>query len=257
MAVELDDERLAELVRQAHRDTHLAVPLSRITRGRPVPRLRPLSAVLAAAALAVLVLLGTWWLTGDGGQQPQPALPSAAPVPSPAPATGKPPRPSSDAVEPAARCADYAAPDIGPDGVGALPPLRFQLELVSGELSLLLYASDGWGAACWLTPDDGRVDANASTLTTQMNPSYPPGRLSNSSSAHGTNPRAAYTFGRVPPGTTRVEVHFPGGGKVDAQLRDGWYVYAAAGDDSDPIAEITEIVAYTPSGAQTLPIEHG
>ncbi|GHJ48802.1 hypothetical protein Cs7R123_61440 [Catellatospora sp. TT07R-123] len=251
MTLELDDERLADLIRRAHRDTHLAVPLSRITRGRPARR--PLPLVLAAAALVAVVLLSTWWLTGGGGPHAQPALPSAAPTPT----SGKPPRPSSDAVDPLGRCADYAAADLAADGRDALPPLRFQLEVVPGELTLLLYAEDRWGAACWLTPQQGYVDVNGSSLTTEMNPSYPPGRLSNSSAAYATDPRAAYTFGRVPTGTTRVEVHFPGGPKVVAQLRDGWYVYAATGADADRIAEITKIVVSTADGQQTLPIEHG
>ncbi|MEV4410845.1 hypothetical protein [Catellatospora sp. NPDC049609] len=252
---EYDDARLAELVRRAHRDTHLAVPLSRITAARPRPRVGlSLAVVAVTAALVCFALLGTAWLLLGGrplGLDPEPAVPSASAPP------GKPPRPSSSATTTQGRCADLARPELVAAGMAGLPPLRFERGLVPGRLRLLVYADDDRNVACWLGDEQHAVDVDQSNLTTDMDPAHPPGRLSNVSAAWGQDPPAAYAFGRVPDGTTRVEVHFPGGVVREAELGDGWYLLADTGEASHAYSEITKIVAVTPAGRQELPVRHG
>lgn len=249
---EYDDGRLADLIREAHRDTHLAVPLSRITAPRPHRPLR-LVVVAAAAVLVCVVLLGTAWLLLGGqpiGLQPALPAPSAAP-------TGKPPRPSSSAATALGRCADLAVPELAAAGMTELPALRFEREVVPGGLRLLVFADEERNVACWLAAEQHSVDVDQSNLTTDMDPAHPPGRLSNVSASWGSDPAAAYTFGRVPDGTARVEVHFPGGVVREADLARGWYLLTGAGEDSDAFSEITKIVAITSDGRQELPVRHG
>ncbi|GAA2385881.1 hypothetical protein Cme02nite_72960 [Catellatospora methionotrophica] len=249
---ELDDERLAELVRGAHRDTHLAVPLARIIGARPRPR--PLTVLaLAAGVLVGVVLLGLGFLlvaAPPSYDEPAVPLPSASPP-------GKPPRPSSSATTAPGRCADYAAGELATAGLTALPPLRFEVEPLPGRLRLLIYADDRGSAACWLGGEQHVVEVGGSNLTTAMRPAYPPGRLSNASSAWGLDPPAAFTFGRVPAGVTRVEVHFPGGVTREAQVDGEWYLLAATGRQAHEFSEITKIVAIGPGGRAELPVEHG
>lgn len=254
---ELDDDRLSALIREAHQDTHLAVPLARITAGRA--RRRPAVAVLAAvAALVCVVAIGTAWLLLGGGDPHglEPGRPSQ-PAPQGPDALGKPPRPTTAATTPQGKCADYAAPELAAAQLSVLPPLRFEVELIPGELRLLVYADAAGSTACWLGREQQSVEVNLSMLTTVMNPTHPPGRLTNVSSAWGRQPPAAYTFGRVPAGTTSVQVHFPGGVTRDARVVGEWYLFAAAGDASGPFSEITEITAVTPAGPRSLPVEHG
>jgi hypothetical protein len=170
---------------------------------------------------------------------------------------GKPPRPSSSATTPRGRCADFAAPELAQEGLTELPPLRFEVEPVPGRLRLLVYADDSGSTACRLGEEQHSVQVGASDLTTAMRPSFPPGGLSNASSAFGSDPAAAYTLGRAPVGVTRVEVHFPGGVVRDAQVDGEWYLLTGAGQESYDFAEITKIVAVTPDGRKELPVEHG
>lgn len=251
---ELDDDRLAELVREAHRDTFLAVPLSRVTGARarrPFPLL--LAATAVVAALVTVILLGAGWVMSGGAPLPvEPAVPTESALP-----VGKPPRPSSSATTARGRCADFAVPELAQEGLTELPPLRFEVEPVPGRLRLLLYADDRGSTACWLGEEQHSVQVGASDLTTVMRPSFPPGRLSNASSAFGSQPAAAYTFGRAPVGVTRVEVHFPGGVVREAQVDGEWYLLTASGEASYDFSEITKIVAVTPDGRTELPVEHG
>ncbi|MEU8075575.1 hypothetical protein AB0B31_08990 [Catellatospora citrea] len=249
---DLDDERLADLVRAAHRDTHLAVPLARIIGARPRPR--PVAVLaLAMGVLVGVVLLGAAFLLLAAPRSPEePAVP-----PPSASAHGKPPRPTSSATTAQGRCTDYAAGELAQAGLTELPPLRFEVEPVPGRLRLLMYADDSGSTACWLGAEHYAVQVGVSDLTTVMRPSHPPGRLSNASSAFGSEPAAAYTFGRVPAGATRVEVHFPGGVVREAQLDGEWYLLTGAGRQSYDFSEITKIVAVTPDGPQELPIQHG
>ncbi|GAA1639837.1 hypothetical protein ACFQY4_13620 [Catellatospora bangladeshensis] len=247
-----DDTHLADLIREAHRDTHLAVPLSRIIAARPRRRVG-LAVAAAAAVLVCVVLFGMAWVLLGG--QPiglQPALPSPSASPP-----GKPPRPSSSATTALGRCADFARPELAAEGMTELPPLRFEREVVPAELRLLIYADDERNVACWLGAEQHSVEIDQSNLTTDMDPAHPPGRLSNVSANWGSNPAAAYTFGRVPEGTTRVEVHFPGGTVRQATLENGWYLLTGTGEDSYAFSEITKIVAVTPGGRQELPVLHG
>lgn len=249
---EYDDAELAGLIREAHRDTHLAVPLARITAPRPRHRAR-LAVVAAAAVLVCVVLFGTAWVLLGG--QPlglEPALPSAS-----APPPGKPPRPSSSATTPLGRCTDLAKPELAAAGMTQLPALRFEHELVPDELRLLIFADEQHNVACWLGPDRHSVDVDQSNLTTDMDPSHPVGRLSNVSAAWGQDPAAAYAFGRIPEQTNRVEVHFPGGVVREADLARGWYLLIGTGEDSYAFSEITKIVAFTSTGRQELPVLHG
>ncbi|WP_155371571.1 hypothetical protein [Catellatospora vulcania] len=251
---ELDDDRLADLIREAHRDTHLAVPLARVTGARPRRRPGPLLLATTAVAVGVMVIvLGAAWLLLGGAPLPvEPAAPTESALPP-----GKPPRPSSSATTAQGRCADYAAGELAGAGLTELPPLRFEAEPVPGQLRLLLYADDRGSTACWLGAEQHSVQVGVSDLTTAMRPSFPPGRLSNASSAYGSEPAAAYTFGRAPVGVTRVEVHFPGGVVREAQVDGEWYLLAATGQESYGFAEITKIVAVTPGGRQELPVQHG
>jgi hypothetical protein len=257
MASGLSDERIRELIADAHQDIHLAVPLRTIERSaRREPR-RRLALVAAAVAVIAAVSAG-FWVLGTGGDN---AMPMPGDTASPTPANGKPPRPTSSATHPLDRCADYVRAELaGLDAPEVYkhvpPPLRFELTLIASQLGLLLYADESGQVACWLTPDMVTVAVNSSDLTTNR-PSHPVGRLSNTASAHGRDPLAAYTFGRVPVGTTRVEVYFPDGSKLDAQLFGEWYVLTATGEASHRFAEITKVLAYTPNQVLTLPVEHG
>lgn len=249
---EPDDERLAELVRAAHRDTHLTVPLARIIGARP--RLRPFAVLALAMGVVVgVVLLGSaFLLLAAPPSHEEPALPRPS-----ASAQGKPPRPTSSATTARGRCADYAVAELAQSGLTELPPLRFEVEPVPGQLRLLMYADDSGSTACWLGAEQHSVQVGVSDLTIAMRPSHPPGRLSNASSAFGSEPAAAYTFGRAPEGVTRVEVHFPGGVVREAQVDGEWYLLTGAGQESYDFSEITKIVAVTPDGARELPIQHG
>ncbi|GIG00605.1 hypothetical protein [Catellatospora citrea] len=252
---ELDDDRLADLIREAHRDTHLAVPLARVTGARPRRRPGPmlLAATAAVAALVAVVVLGMAWVMLGGAALPvEPAVPTESAAPP-----GKPPRPSSSATTAQGRCADYAAAELAQAGLTELPPLRFEVEPVPGRLRLLMYADDSGSTACWLGAEQHAVQVGISDLTITMRPSHPPGRLSNASSAFGSQPTAAYTFGRAPAGVTRVEVHFPGGVVREAQLDGEWYLLTGAGEESYDFSEITKIVAVTPDGPKELPVQHG
>lgn len=252
---ELDDERLADLIREAHRDTHLAVPLARVTAARVRRRALPLLlvATAAVAALVTVVVLGAAWVLLGGAALPvEPAVPTESAMPA-----GKPPRPSSSATTAQGRCADYAVPELAQVGLTELPPLRFEVEPVPGRLRLLVYADDRGSTACWLGAEQHSVQVGVSDLTTAMRPSFPPGRLSNASSAYGTEPAAAYTFGRAPAGVTRVEVHFPGGVVREATVDGEWYLLTGAGEESHDFSEITKIVAFAPDGRTELPVEHG
>jgi hypothetical protein len=249
----INDAELREMVREAYRDLDMRTPLARIERSARVrPRRRLVATAAAASVAAVLVSVGVS-LGGVGGDGHQPAAvpPSASVAPS---AEGKPPRPTSSATSTTGRCADYNR--IEYDDAVALPPLRFDVALSDPDHRLLLFAGERVEVACWLTPDGGTVARNVSNLTTNV-PSHPIGQLSNSSSANGTEPFAAYTFGRVPDGTTRVEVHFPNGAPIVATLADGWYLATATGQAAHRFADITEIVAYVPKGQSRLSVTHG
>lgn len=254
------DEELCELIAQAYEDVHLPLPLGAIeTAGR---RRRRRSLLVAATAGAVTAAaIGTWVTMGPER--------SAGPLPGDQPTTsasvapaGKPPRPTSSATTAVGRCADYALTELArsetvrDEDRTSLPPLRFNLVIIDGQLSLLMYASEAVEVACWLTPDGAVVTVNSSNLTTNR-PVHTAGRLSNSSSANGQDPFASYTFGRTPPGTRRVEVHFSGGETIQAQIAGDWYIAWAAGEPAYRFDEITEIVAYTPAGKHTLPVLHG
>ncbi|HZN18162.1 MAG TPA: hypothetical protein VFB84_08260 [Micromonosporaceae bacterium] len=260
MASQLSDDRLRELVAQAYRETHLAVPLSTIesaARHRP-PRHRLLALAATAAAVVAVAVGASVLLSGQVDPVPQPGgTPGSS-----APGAGKPPRPTSTATAAAGRCADYALPELRrtesvlPEDRAELPPLRFERTLLASQLSLLLYADERVQVACWLTPESGTVAVNSSDLTTNR-PAHPAGQLSNSASAYGSDPVAAYSFGRVPAGTTRVEIYFPGGGKVQAQLVDGWYLAWATGEAAHRFSDITKVVAYAPNETYVQAVEHG
>jgi hypothetical protein len=206
---------------------------------------------VTAAVLVCLVLVGTAWLLAGGRPLGlEPAVPSVSAAPP-----GKPPRPFSSATTNLGRCADYARPELDRAGLSALPPLRWDLR--QGGLNLLMFADERHTVACWLGQDRFAVDVDVSNLTTDMNPVHPPGRLSNVSAAWAYEPAAAYTFGRVPDGTTRVEVHLPGGQVREAGLGSGWYLLLAMGEDAYAFAEITKIVAVLPGGRQELAVLHG
>jgi len=261
MASQLSDDRMRELVVQAYREVHLPVALSTIeSAARRRPRHRVL--VLAAAAAAVVTVAVAASVLLPGWVDPGPQLGGTpAAVPSP-PGSGKPPRPTSTATTAAGRCADYALPELRQtesvplEDRAELPPLRFELTLVEPQLSLLLYAEERVQVACWLTPESGTVAVNSSNLTTNQ-PVYPAGQLSNSASAYGGEPVAAYSFGRVPDGTNRVEIYFPDGSKVPAQLAHGWYVAWATGAAAHRFSAITKVMAYTPTLTYVLEVMHG
>ncbi|HET8684580.1 MAG TPA: hypothetical protein VFM54_22325 [Micromonosporaceae bacterium] len=261
MASQLSDDRLRELVVQAYREVRLPVALSTIeSAARRRPRHRLLALAATAVAVVAVAVGASTLLPGQVGPGPQPGgTPTAGPS---SPDGGKPPRPTSTATTAAGRCAGYALPELRqtesvlPEDRAELPPLRFQLTLIESRLSLLLYAEERVQVACWLTPESGTVSVNSSNLTTNR-PAHPAGQLSNSASAHGGDPVAAYSFGRVPAGTTRVEVYFPDGSKVPAQLANGWYVAWATGEAAHRFSDITKVVAYTPNETYTQAVEHG
>jgi hypothetical protein len=265
MATGDSDERLGELITEAYRDVHLRTPLAAIERSA---RRRPARRIALAAATAVAagaVLIGGWLLLPGGGAvtpAPAPGDSAAASAGNPG---GKPPRPTSSASTPAGICADFARPELAaapgltPADRDALPPLRFDRTLVDGSLSLLLFASERVEVACWVTPGGptgATVSVNSSNLTIDT-VAHPPGQLTNSSSANGSDPAAAYTFGRTPPGVTRVEVEFEGGDRVPADVADGWYLATAVGEPSYRFADITKILAYAPDQTYTRPVRHG
>jgi hypothetical protein len=253
------DDQLCELIAQAYEDVHLPLPLGAVeTAGR---RRRRRSLLVAATAGVAAVAIGTWVTIGSER--------SASPLPGDQPSTsasvapgGKPPRPTSSATTATGRCADYAltelarAETVRDQDRTSLPPLRFNLVVIDGQLNLLLYANDAVEVACWLTADGAVVNVNSSDLTTNR-PVHTAGQLSNSSSAHGQDPFASYTFGRTPPGTRRVDVHFSSGETIHAQIANDWYVAWAAGEPAYRFDEITKIVAYTAEGKHTLPVTHG
>ncbi|HET8659319.1 MAG TPA: hypothetical protein VFM55_10025 [Micromonosporaceae bacterium] len=259
MASQLSDDQLRELVVHAYREVRLPVTLSTIesaARRRPRPRLLALAAT--AVAVVAVAVGASVLLPGQVG----PGLQPGGTPGSSAPGAGKPPRPTSTATTAAGRCADYALAElrqtesVPPEDRAELPSLRFELTLIEPQLSLLLYAEERVQVACWLTPESGTVSVNSSNLTTNR-PAHPVGQLSNSSSAYGGEPVAAYSFGRVPAGTTRVEIYFPDGSKVPAQLADGWYVAWATGAAAHRFSDITKVMAYTPDETYVQAVEHG
>lgn len=243
----LDDEDLARMIRDAHRTT-LSTPLSTVVGRRRVPWQRfamtaTAAAVIAVSAVGAVAVLGT---EGDPPAGPVSVLP-----------TGKPPRPSSTASAPHDRCVEDAQTELLENGLDALPPQRFDKAVVPGELELLMFADDDGDVACWLSPDHSVINVRSSDLTTAIQPPHPAGELTNSSSAYGQEPVAAYSFGRVPPGTTKVEIMFPDGGPETADLQDGWYLYTATGEAAHRLSEVTSIVATVNGMSDTLPITHG
>jgi hypothetical protein len=257
------DERLRELIIDAYRDVHLPVPLSDIERSTGRRPFRRLAVVAAAGSLAGAVLVSGWLLLP--GEDPVTPSPGASPTPSADASGGKPPRPTSSANTAAGICVDFAAPELAaaerlaPADRNALPPLRFDRTLIEGSLRLLLYANERVEVSCWVTPlgaIGATVDVNTSNLT--IDPvQHLPGQLTNSSTAYGQDPAAAYTFGRTPAGVTRVEVEFPDGSRIPAEVVDGWYLATAVGDASYRFADITRILAHAPEQTYTRPIRHG
>jgi len=245
----MDDESLTRMIRDAHRET-LRTPLSAIV-GRRRRRWRNL-AVVASAGLAVIaaVAVGTISIIGRQPADTGSGVASVEP-------TGKPARPSSAAHSAPERCVDYATGELFEQGMDALPPLRFQTVVVQDQLDLLIYADDGSDVACWLTPTGGVVSAGTSDLTTTVRPTHPVGTLTNSSSAYGQDPFAAYSFGRVPPGTTGVEITFRDGQAEVAQLKDGWYLYTATAAAAHRLSEVTAVVATVNGVKETLAVTHG
>jgi len=246
----LDDETLTRMIRNAHQDT-LRIPLSAIVRRRQ--RHRRLLAVVVSVGVAVIAAIAVGTISVVVDRPPADTQPGVVTVEP----TGKPARPSSTAHSAPERCADYATNALVEEGMDALPPLRFQTVVVPNQLDLLMYADDSGDVACWLTPSAGVVSVRTSDLTTAVRPTHPVGALTNSSSAYGQDPVAAYSFGRVPPGTTRVEIDFPDGEAVVAQLKDGWYLYAAAASAAQRLSEVTTIVATVNGVTHTLPVTHG
>lgn len=245
----LNDENLTRMIRDAHQAT-LRVPLSSITGRKRVRRLNFAVAVPAGAAVIAALAVGAFGVFGGAPTGTRPDLMATEP-------TGKPPRPSSAAETAHGRCVDYADNELFDRGMDALPPLRFHTVVVEGQLELLMYADDNGDVACWLTPDFGVVSVGSSDLTTAVRPLHPAGKLTNSSSAYGRDPIAAYSFGRVPAGTTRVEIKFPDGSAVAAQLKDGWYLYTATASAAERLSEVTAIEATVNGTKQTLSITHG
>jgi hypothetical protein len=246
----MDDESLTRMIRDAHRET-LRTPLSAIVRRRQRRWLSGAMVVSVGAAVIVAVAIGTISVvTGHQSTDPQSGVGAVAP-------TGKPARPSSSADSATERCVDYATDELFEQGIEALPPLRFQTVVVQNQLDLLMYADDSGDVACWLTPTSGVVSAHRSDLTTTVRPSHPAGTLTNSSSAYGQEPFAAYSFGRVPPGATQVDITFPDSNAEVAQLKDGWYLYTATAAAAHRLSDVTAIVATVNSVRQTLPVMHG
>lgn len=203
------------------------------------------------ASSAVLVLAatvsGVFWLGGGGpaqtGDEPSP---SGSPVIS---FSGKPPRPSTNALDDEGRCRDIAMQED--PSLMALPPLRF--EVGNPRLRLRVYGDQARSLVCWATPE--RVDIDGPT----MNVDAPVvGGLSYVSLGQGTGP-AAVAFGRMPAGTTKVELTHPNpGGPLAAQLGEGWWIYWVP-DTSTAVdlSEVIKVTAYTPTGTQSIPIQHG
>jgi hypothetical protein len=247
------DAELREMVREAYRDLDMRTPLARIERSARVrPRRRLVATAAAASVAAVLLAVGmSLGRIGWDGYEFVDVPPSPSVGPS---AESKPPRPTSSATTASGRCVDYTRQEYG--GAVALPPLRFDVALSDRAHRLLLFADERTEYACWLTPEGGTVARNTSNLTTNQ-PSHPIGQLSNSSSANGAEPFAAYTFGRAPGGTTQVEVHFPYGPPTVATLAGGWYLATATGQAAYSFSDITEIVAYGKTGPTSLPVPHG
>lgn len=263
MAARMSDEQLRELIVEAYREEALPMATAQIEQSaRRRWHLSRRLALPAVASAIAAVAVGLWAVLPHGGGPLPGGLPSTSSTATPAAPSGKPPRPTSSAATAAGRCADYAAAELAISNSlpaadrRTLPPLRFNLILVDRQLSLLLYADEQVEVACWLTPQDASVTVNSSNLTINK-PAHPAGQLSNSASAHALEPAAAYSFGRVPAGTTRVEVYFPDNTAVQAQLADGWYVAWATGQASYRFAEITKIVAYTPNQTYVQAVEHG
>ena len=246
-----NDENLARMIRDAHRAT-LRTPLSAVVVRRRVRWQR--LAVIATAA-AVIAVSAVFAVTGlaTGGSQPADTRPGPVSVTT----EGKPPRPSSTAGSAHDRCTADSRTELREHGIHALPPLRFDRTVVDGQLELLMYADGDGDVACWLTPDQSVVSARSSDLTTAPEPSHPAGVLTNSSSAYAQDPIAAYSFGRVPPGTSKVEITFPDGRGEAAEIEDGWYLYTATADAAHRLADVTAIVATVDGTTQTLPITHG
>jgi len=258
MDTELRDEPLVDLIVRAYQDEHLAVPRADIEhRGHWSIRYRRVLLATTAAA-AVTVLAGTvgWFFAGPAGPL-QPATPTTEPTTG----NGKPVRPTSTATTDLGRCTDYGRVELGrAESVAQgdrteLPPLRFTRPAQAGAPALLIFATEQVTVACWLDGELWSISVNSSDMTTTMTLRHPPGRISNATSS---GPEGfAYTFGRVPAGTTEVTIEFSSGPTLPAQLAGEWYLAFAAGDQVDRFAEINRIVASTPTGTQSLPVRHG
>lgn len=86
---------------------------------------------------------------------------------------------------------------------------------------------------------------------------YPAGQLSYSSEDSGHD-WGGVAFGRAPAGTTHVTISFPSGPDAVATISGEWFAYfAPPGPDNDRLADATTVIAATPAGDVSRPIQHG
>jgi hypothetical protein len=242
MTHRLSEDRLRDLIVDAYEDVHLTVPLSQIRSAAQAKRRRTnrqLVAVAAAVAVTAGSLVAVSRLT--------------------APDSGTAEADTAVAGWPPVRTFETTAAD-GCEPEGTFPPFRIEAAVDPANLTVRVYADERLQLTCLtgdaVPPSGTHHYAVAYRSADQL---YPAGQLSNNTSHQVLGEvDVAMSFGRAPAGTTRVEVVFGDGSRMDAQLKGEWYLLVASGKAAgERFSTVRQAVAHTPNGVVTEDIPQG